>query len=256
MNNNINSPITGLAVYDINQTKEKSTAVSARPFCSLSLRKFGLVRLNVDGKTLVSKEGCITFIPNGKSYFTEVAQNTHMIAIHFNQPGKGIFDEAFIIENAGQPFEQLFDYILKSYSTENANNYECYSHFYKLLAGIEKHFIKKQEGKILPAVSEAKALIEKNFRDNDFNIDALVSMLDISASYLRSEFRKSYSLSPIEYLKYVRHQNALSLLASDYYSVEEIAGKCGYGSSSYFIQAFRSTTGYSPLKYKERYLSR
>ena len=80
--------------------------------------------------------------------------------------------------------------------------------------------------------------------------------LDISASYLRSEFKNAYGVTPIEYLKHIRHQNALSLLASDYYTVEELAEKCGYGSASYFIQSFRKITGYSPLKYKEKFLDK
>ena len=255
MNNIKNSPVIGLDVYDIYQKNEKITPVSARPFCSLSFRKQGLVQLNDGGKNLISGKNCITFIPKGQSYFTEVIEDTHMIAIHFNQLNENIFNNTFIIENVDKTFEQLFDYALKSYSTENNNNFECYSHFYKLLYEIERHFAKKQEDNIHPEVSKAKAIIEKSFRDNNFNIDALVSNINISASYLRSEFRKSYSLGPLEYLKFIRHQNALSLLASDYYSIEEVSQMCGYTSASYFIQDFHYRTGYSPLKYKEKFLS-
>jgi len=179
-----------------------------------------------------------------------------MIVIHFNALDEKKFNKPFVIKKQNNQIYHLFDLVLKNYSTENDNNYECYSYFYKILAEIEKHFIKKQESKINPIILEAKLKIDKHFANADFNIDSLVSELPICASHLRSEFRKSYSLSPIEYLKNVRLQNALSLLASNYYSVEEVAEKSGYSSTSYFIQSFRKSTGLSPLKYKDKFLTR
>ena len=109
------------------------------------------------------------------------------------------------------------------------------------------------ESKIKPKILKAKLEIEENFSDSNFNIDALVNKLQISPSYLRYEFKKAYSMSPIEYLSKVRQKNAMSILASDYYSIEDIAKKCGYCSTSYFIQVFKKNTGYSPLKYKEKF---
>lgn len=254
MNNNIKSPIISLSVYDIKSPKEKTNKVDGRPFCSLSYRKYGTVKFNLGDETFISKADCITFMPKKQCYSTEIIEDTHMIAIHFNALDENMFNVPFILENNNQHLHQLFDLVLKKYSTENANNYECYSYFYKILAEIEKHFIKKKESKINPAVIDAKLMIDNNFADPDFNIDLLVSELTICSSHLRSEFKKCYCLSPIEYLKYVREQNAISLLASNCYSVEDIAKKSGYSSVSYFIQSFRKSTGYSPLKYKEKFL--
>ena len=93
-------------------------------------------------------------------------------------------------------------------------------------------------------------LIEANFRDSNFNIDRLVDALPISASYLRREFKKAYGVTPIEYLKNIRLQNAISMLSANYYSIEELAKKCGYCSASYFIQSFKKSVGCSPTKYQ------
>lgn len=253
MNNNIKSTINSLNVYDIKSPKEKISKVEGRPFCSLSYRKQGTVKINIGDKSFISKADCLTFIPKSQNYSTEIIEDTHMIAVHFNASDAKMFNKPFVIESNNQ-IHQLFDLVLKSYATENANNFECHSHFYKILAEIEKHFIKKQESKINPAVLEAKTKIDKNFTDSNFNIDSLVASLPICASHLRSEFKKNYSVSPIEYLKNVRLQNAISLLASNYYSIEEVAKKSGYSSTSYFIQSFRKSTSFSPLKYKEKFL--
>ena len=109
--------------------------------------------------------------------------------------------------------------------------------------------------KISSSVIRAKEMIENNFRDSDFNIDRIVSTLAISASYLRREFKAAYGVAPIEYLKNIRLRNAISLLSADYYTVEELAEKCGYSGASYFIQALKKSTGYSPIEYKRIYLN-
>lgn len=255
MNNYINSPIVSLNVYDVKSPKEKTNNVNGRPFYSLSYRKSGTVKLDIGKETFISHSGCITFIPKGLSYSTEIIEDTHMIVIHFNVSEENMSSTPFVTEVKNHQFEQLFNLVLKNYSPEDINNYECYSEVYKILAEIQNHFQKKYTDRINPSVIKAKEIIEKNFADNNFNIDSLVSILDISASHLRSEFKKVYSVTPIEYLKHVRLQNSISYLASSYYSIEEIAKKSGYSSASYFIHAFRQGTGYSPLKYKENFLS-
>lgn len=255
MNNNTKSPIISLNVYDIKCQKEKKIKVSGRSFHSLSYRKNGKVKINTGKESFHSKTGCITFIPKDQSYSTKVIEDTRIIAIHFNVVDDTAFNMPFMLMSNSHHLEQLFDLVLKKYSAEDFNNYECYSYFYKILAELENLAFKKSIDKINPAVSKAKMMIEKNFRCNDFNIDSLVNSLNISASHLRSEFKRYYSVTPIEYLKNIRLQNAISLLASDYYSIEDIAIKSGYSSASYFIQTFRKSTGYSPLKYKEEFLS-
>lgn len=255
MNFFINSPILSLSVYDVKSPKRKLTEVTAREFNSITYRKEGIVKLDFDGKTLISHPGCVTFTPKNTDYATEVISNTHMIAIHFDYVCKSECVEPFVFESSNRKICNLFDEIYEKYFAEDADNYECYSAFYRLLSELKKQFLFRQNKKIAPSVVRAKVLIENNFRDNNFNIDSLVSILPISASYLRREFKSAYGVSPIEYLKYVRLQNAKHLLSADYYSVEELAEKCGYSGASYFIQSFKKSTGHSPIEYKKTYLN-
>ncbi len=251
----INSPIISLSVYNVNTPKGKLEKVKARPFHSLSYRKEGIAKLYIKDTSYISEPDCITFMPRGTNYSTEIIRDTNMIAVHFDCIEENEFLPPFVLRNTNQQLRQLFDLILEKHSAEAPGNFECYSLFYKLLSNLMKVFREEQEKDINPSVSEAKIRIERNFSDNSFNIDSLVSELPISASYLRSEFKKAYSVTPIEYLKYIRLQNAISMLISDYYSIEELAKKCGFGSTSYFIQSFSKSTGFSPLKYKENYLN-
>ena len=159
MNNNIKSPIISLNVYDIKSQKEKASKVEGRPFCSLSYRKYGTVKFNIGEKEFISEPNSITFIPKGQSYYTEIIENTHMIVIHFNALDEKKFNKPFVIKNQNNQIYQFFDSVLKNYSAENDNNYESFSYLYKILAEIERHFIRKQESKINPVILEAKLQI-------------------------------------------------------------------------------------------------
>jgi len=248
------SPIISLNVYNITSEKQNATEVKGRPFYSLTYRKKGTAKIDIDGKTIVSKKDCITLTPKNKIYATEILEETHIIAIHFDCLSASSFPSAFIIENNSRQIENLFDAIYKKYSAEDACNFECYSLLYQILSEIDSYFQKKHDSHIKPKILRAKSEIERNYANSDFNISVLVDRLNISPSYLRAEFKKAYSLTPCEYLNIVRQKNAISILASDYYSVEDIAKQCGYCSTSYFIQVFKKNTGLSPLKYKEKFL--
>lgn len=247
-----NSPITSLNIYNISLDKQRLTEVTGRNFYSLTYRKNGVAKINIDGKTIISKKDCITLTPKNKVYSTEILEKTDIIAIHFDCLSSDSFTSPFVIETNNQ-IGNLFNDAFEKYSIEDANNFECYSIFYKILAEIEAYFQKKQDKKIKSKIRKAKKEIELNFADSNFNVSTLINKLQISPSYLRSEFKKAYFITPIEYLNTVRQKNAISILASDYYSVEDVAKKCGYCSTSYFIQVFKKNTGYSPLKYKEKF---
>ena len=249
------SPITTLSVYSISLDKHRLTDVKPRPFYSLTYRKKGTAKINIDGKTFISKKNSITLMPKNKMYSTELLEGTHILAIHFDCLFPELFAMPFVIENNAKQLEKLFDEAFEAYSVDDTNYFKCYSIFYNILAEIEALFPKKPGNNIKFKIRKAKSEIEKNFANSNFNISTLVSKLQISPSYLRSEFKKAYSISPVEYLNIVRQKNAISILTSDYYSVEEVAKKCGYCSTSYFIQVFKKSTGYSPLKYKEKFLS-
>jgi two-component system response regulator YesN len=250
----IKSPIISLNVFDSTQSMRSLTNVKGRAFYSLTYRKSGIAKFNIDGKTFISKKDCITLIPKNKLYSTEILEETHIIAIHFDCLLPDSFSTPFVIENNSIQLENLFNEAFEKYSVEDVCNFECYSIFYKMLSEIEGYFRKNHENKIKLKIRKAKSEIEKNFSDSNFNISTLVEKLQISPSYLRSEFKKAYSLSPMEYLSTVRKKNAILILASDYYSIDDVAKLCGYCSTSYFIQIFKKNTGYSPLKYKEKYL--
>ena len=66
-------------------------------------------------------------------------------------------------------------------------------------------------------------------------------------------FQNCLHVTPAEYLKTYRLQNACQLLAGTPEPVTVIGQACGLGSSSYFGKVFREFTGYTPLEYRRKW---
>ena len=253
MNFSINSPIISLSALTLQSGHKNRIVVDKRPFYSLIYRRQGVRKFYFGKECITSYPGSILYIPARLGYVTEVIEDTDNISIHF-QTLESSSAVPFLLDNTNPALPLLFDQILQSYSTMDDKHYKCYSYFYKLLAELDKEFHKEKIVALNPIILRAKSQIEKNFSDKNFNIELLVRDLSISASHLRSEFKKNFSLTPIEYLQHVRLQHALSLLSTQYYSINEIAEKSGYSSTSYFIQVFQHHFGCSPRKYREKFM--
>jgi len=254
MNRFKKSPVISLKAYEVKTEKHSRVEVKGRPFFSLTYRKEGEAKIKIDNKDFLSRKNCVTLVPKNKTYTTQITENTNFFAIHFDCYDKDAFSTPFVLENVSPHVFELFEAILLAYSPKKSCNLECFSLFYELLSEIEKTFASKNEDKTNPKIKRAREEIEERFSDVSFNISELSSLLSINSSYLRREFKKAYSVTPITYLKKTRMQNAVSLLSLSGFSIEELAEKCGYASTSYFIQDFHKMKGCSPLKYKERYL--
>lgn len=83
-----------------------------------------------------------------------------------------------------------------------------------------------------------------------------ITVAEIAAAAFISErecyraFQESLHITPVEYLKGYRIQNACHMLAAGRESITTISHACGLGSSSYFGKVFREQIGCTPLEYR------
>lgn len=106
---------------------------------------------------------------------------------------------------------------------------------------------KKDINDIEPAIS----YIESHFRE-DISIEQLASVCAYSQATLSRKFQKAYSISPHQYLKNYRVKVAKNLLSNTELTIEEIGDECGYNYTSFFIKAFRNSTGFTPLEFRKK----
>ena len=76
----------------------------------------------------------------------------------------------------------------------------------------------------------------------------------MSVTNFRREWKKQYGASPLDYRDAVRLSYASEYLASGYYTVSEVAEKCGFDDVSYFVRFYKRKTGTTPGSIKKQFM--
>lgn len=96
----------------------------------------------------------------------------------------------------------------------------------------------------------AKEYIEQHF-NSEISLNILANCANMSVTHFRREWLRLYGESALQYRDKIRLSFAKEYLISGYYTVTEIAEKCGFNDVNYFIRFFKKHTGISPGKYKK-----
>ncbi|HHV96462.1 MAG TPA: AraC family transcriptional regulator [Clostridiaceae bacterium] len=87
----------------------------------------------------------------------------------------------------------------------------------------------------------------------EIKLNYLAEMVHLSPVYFCSIFKEKYGITPIQYLKSVRHENAKNLLITTNDSITAIAEKVGFQSVHYFSRVFKLIEGITPNEYRKRF---
>lgn len=125
------------------------------------------------------------------------------------------------------------------------------SYLYELLAILifeiyESNYNINSYLQLLPA----KEYIDNNFKKN-ITLNMLANISNMSISNFRREWLKIYNKSPLQYRDEIRIRYSKEYLSSGFYNVSEVASKCGFDDTNYFIRFFKKHTWMSPGKYKK-----
>ena len=251
MNVNNNVYITDIMTFKSSAAKSKPIFVNGRNFYSLTYRHSGKISLIYAQNELISSEDCVTYVPKNTSYTTEVLEDVSMTAIHFDIVGEGLPDTPMVIPINDTAVRNLF-ISLSQKSNDSTAHFSQMATVYRIFSELEKIVLTDSSKAVPNKIARAKEMIESKFAESLFSIESLAESIKVSPAYLRREFKSSYGLSPIKYLKDTRISNAKQLLLSGNMPVSEIAELCGYTSVSYFIQDFHRSLGESPNQYRTR----
>ena len=98
---------------------------------------------------------------------------------------------------------------------------------------------------------ESARYIEAHFSE-DISLSEIASFAGFSPSYFSRKFKAITGQGFRQFRDEIRLKNAASLLRDTDLSISEIAGRCGYSSSTYFGDSFRAYYGISPSGYRSR----
>jgi AraC-like DNA-binding protein len=89
--------------------------------------------------------------------------------------------------------------------------------------------------------------LKANFAQQ-LRIEELAGLANMSASSFHSHFRAMTSLSPLQYQKHLRLQEARRLMWAEGLDATRAAFRVGYESSSQFCREYRRLFGAPPLR--------
>jgi AraC-like DNA-binding protein/ligand-binding sensor protein len=101
------------------------------------------------------------------------------------------------------------------------------------------------------ALRKAERFIWKNYT-RKISLKEIADASGLSAPYFSTIFKEEMGENLSNYLNRLRVEKAMTMLAEINMPISEIAGACGFEDQSWFSKIFKSYTGYSPGKYKER----
>ena len=245
-----NAAVLELRTYSREFQKKETVYVPPRPFHSLTLRLSGAITIRTEGEAFLSAAPCITYVPKGVGYHTEVLESGHMLVAHFTMTEEADKSPRVLVvtPQTPEPYRRLFATLIGITPPGECRSYHALSLFYSILDRLQKD-LELQTRQIPPRITQAKALLDREFSDAQLSVAAVADRLSLSAVYLRRAFKAAYGLPPLRYLQELRLSSAKTLLESGYYTVTEVAKQCGFDSLSYFSAAFRKQTGLSPLAY-------
>ena len=123
-------------------------------------------------------------------------------------------------------------------------------YLYELLSQLYLGYMKEHDAASHQRLIPAKEYIEQHF-ECPVTLEQLAFLSNMSVTNFRREWKKYCSESPIQYRDSIRLYYAKEYLSSGYYTVTEVAKKCGFEDTSYFVRFFKQKTGLTPGEFRK-----
>lgn len=244
-----NATVLSLRTFRSEFQKKETVYVPPRRFHSLTLRLSGAISIRTEHGQYLSMAPCITYVPSGVGYYTEVLESGQMLAVHFTTTDESEpAPRAFVYTpDAPEVYRRLLSALVDAATPGQERDYRALSLFYSILDQLQKDLQPQQP--VPKRIRQAKTILDREFADPQLSVASVADRLGLSTVYLRRAFKGAYGDAPLSYLQALRLSNAKTLLEAGYHTVSEVALLCGYGSLSYFSAAFRKQCGLSPQAY-------
>ncbi len=148
---------------------------------------------------------------------------------------------------------KLFENFFATKETNHDPYFSTLSLLHKILSvEFSEGFVPKNKIHAPEIVESAKELLFFNYRNPDFNITDIATMLHINPSQLSRTFKAETGETPISYLINLRLEYAAAHLQKRRYNVSELYSDCGFNDERYFMKRFKMKFGITVREYQER----
>ena len=144
-------------------------------------------------------------------------------------------------------FKTLIDELREAENSVTATFYKKYSLFLRILDKLYK------KNNIINSNSLAYKIanyIHENYK-KDISVAEMEKIFSYSSNHIINVFKEQFSMTPHQYIKKLRLDEAKQLMINTNRSLEQIAFNCGYKNFSTFFRSFSDTLNISPSKWRE-----
>lgn len=245
-----------LGIFKIRRESYIVEKSNPRSYDTLSMRRYGSGKFEFENQELSVSKNELLYISSNAVY-SQKTDGEEIIAVHFinyNKKDKtGI--EIFLPDNP----DELYAELEKMYEiwSERKTGYrqKCTSMLYDILYSAaqkleERSFPTQEVNRIM---NKAINYIHQHYKEEQILISELAKSLFISDTYFRRLFKKSYGISPNQYIIALKLEYASQMLASGFYSVTEVSMLAGFPDSKYFSRLFKKRFFKTPSEYKKEF---
>lgn len=115
---------------------------------------------------------------------------------------------------------------------------------------MQKQVLNERRDTTKSFVKRAIEYVKDHYSDQDLSIETICGILNVSAAYFSTVFKKETGKTFINYLTDYRMEVAVDLLLTKNEKTYIISEKVGYSDPNYFSYVFKKQFGMSPSKYK------
>ena len=192
----------------------------------------------------LQQTGTVSFSPKGPSEYV-------FILLQNAVPPPAPIPCAFQRLPSGNPFSRMLERFFRCAQNEQAGSiYQSSIDAFRLLMKLSELSMDSQNTLSL-LVQDTVTCIREEFAFLT-GVDDLASRMGVSKSYLIRTFSAEMGVTPGHFLLDTRLEYAALLLQGREYSIETVAGMCGFSGANYFCKVFRRAMGESPGQYRSR----
>lgn len=224
---------------------------NGRNFNALSFRVHADTVLKTEKAEYHMRDNTVSYVPARLDYSRHSAYD-ELIVVHFETTDYTTREIECFTPTDAATLSRLFRSMLDCWNQKEVGyRFQCAAILYEIFAECYKQNYRQNVK--LPKIQASVDYIHQNYRNSDLPIKEIAEKSFMTEVYFRKLFKKAYGISPQKYIIDLRLQNAAGLIATGYYSLQEVASMSGYLDYKYFSVEFKRMYGVSPSEYFYNY---
>lgn len=210
------------------------------------------------GERLTISPGDLLFLSPNTAYSIVTEKEFHHYTVNFDihpdtsRPGALASSVCLLQGKNTAQLERCFRKLIGIWTAKKAGfEMQSIGCLYELLSLFYGEYTDERDSPGSRRLQPAKTYLEQHFHE-PVSLEQLASLSGMSVTHFRREWKKRYTEPPVQYRDSIRLYYAREYLNTGYYTVSEIAEKCGFEDVSYFVRFFKKKTGITPGAFRDQ----